>query len=223
MRSSCCAEQTDSDCFTNGYSTSLTENKIVNWCIKCWMDWSWKWTNFNVHEVIYPELNSHFREREYRSWMWINISVMCMWIKSLNFPSFPQPYSDQKLRISCSITLVSDKGDSFWSKTNVSGGNRPTEGKLRQVENYPLTSTTTKFSDYYKTFGLPQGNNKMRFSNRKKIGLNCGLFRRPQWYGGKERTETKTTSCSQWNDEINACATTVSFELHFSFLLSSLD
>ena len=158
MRSSCCAEQTDSDCFPNGYSTSLTENKIVNWCIKCWMDWSWKWTNFNVHEVIYPELNSHFREREYRSWMWINISVMCMWIKSLNFPSFPQPYSDQKLRISCSITLVSDKGDSFWSKTNVSGGKR-LNFQRKGKTNWRKTATSRKLSnnfDYYKVFWLLQ-------------------------------------------------------------------
>ena len=166
--------------------------------------------------------------------MWINISVMCRWIKFPNFASFPQPYSDQMLRSSCIVTEVSDEGDSFWSKINISGDNRlnfrgkgklrPAKGKLRQVQNYrPLTSTTTKFSDYYKTFGLPQGNNKMRFSNRQKIGLNCGLLRRLQWDGGKERIETKTNSCSQWNDEINACATTVSFELHFSFLLSSLD
>ena len=154
-------------------------------------------------------------------------------IGNVNFASFSQPFSDQKLRSSCIITLVSDEGDSFWSKINVSGGNRvnfrgkgklrPAKGKLRQVQNCPFTSTTTKFSDYCETFGLPQGNNKMCFSNRQNIGLNYGLFRRPQWDGGKERIETKTNSCSQWNDEINACATTVSFELHFSFLWSSLD
>ena len=65
--------------------------------------------------------------------------------------------------------------------------------------------------------------NKMRFSNRQKIGLNCGLFRHPQCHGMKERIETKTNSCSQWNEEINASATRVLFEFHFSFLLSSLD